>query len=114
MMKLKELTPLIGIDEVMVLIPQDVVAGEPVLANYLNDEGGLERIDTASELGSLLRPYHDHIIANLTPESVSYDYRGLRLFMNENARNVVLDMDIESVRTHLAEYERDMLCIVVK
>ena len=113
-MKLKELTPLIGTDAVMVLIPQDVVAGESVLANYLNDEGGLERIDTASELGILLRPYHDHIIANLTPESVSYDYRGLRLFMNENARNVVLDMDIESVRTHLAEYERDMLCIVVK
>lgn len=34
--------------------------------------------------------------------------------MNENARNVVLDMEIESVLTHLAEYERDMLCIVVK
>ena len=113
-MKLKELTPLIGTDEVMVLIPQDTVAGEPTLANYLEDEGGLERIDTASELGILLRPYHDHIIANLTPESVSYDFRGLRLFANENARNVVLDMDVESILTHLAEYERDMLCIVLK
>lgn len=113
-MKLKELTPLIGTDEVMVLIPQDTVAGEPALANYLEDEGGLERIDTASELGILLRPYHEHIIANLTPESVSYDYRGLRLFMNEAAHDVVLDMEIESVLTHLAEYERDMLCIVVK
>lgn len=113
-MKLKELTPLIGTDEVMVLIPQDAVAGEPVLTNFLAEEGGMKRIDTASELGCLLRPYQDHIIANLTSESVSYDYRGLRLFMNENARNVVLDMEIESVRTHLAEYERDMLCIVVK
>lgn len=113
-MKLKELTPLIGTDEVMVLIPQDVVAGEPVLANFLAEEGGMKRIDTASELGILLRPYHDHIITNLTPESVSYDYRGLRVFMNEDARKVVLDMEIESVLTHLAEYERDMLCIVVK
>lgn len=76
-MKLKELTPLIGTDEVIVLIPQDTVASESVLANYLEDEGGLERIDTASELGILLRPYQDRIIANLTPESVSYDYRGL-------------------------------------
>lgn len=50
-MKLKELTPLIGTDEVIVLIPQDTVAGEPALANYLEDEGGLERIDTAVELG---------------------------------------------------------------
>lgn len=113
-MKLKELTPLIGTDEVMVLIPQDTVAGEPALANYLEDEGGLERIDTASELGILLRPYHEHIIANLTPESVSYDFRGLRLFANEEARAAVLEMEIESVLTHLAEYERDMLCIVVK
>lgn len=113
-MKLKELTPLIGTDEVIVLIPQDTVAGEPALANYLEDEGGLERIDTASELGILLRPYHDHIIANLTPESVSYDFRGLRLFANEEARAAVFEMEVESILTHLAEYERDMLCIVVK
>lgn len=113
-MKLKELTPLIGTDEVMVLIPQDTVAGEPALANYLNDEGGLDRIDTASELGILFHPYHDHIIANLTPESVSYDYRGLRLFVNEDARATVFERDVESILTHLAEYERDMLCIVVK
>lgn len=113
-MKLKELTPLIGTDEVIVLIPQDTVAGEPALANYLEDEGGLERIDTASELGILFRPYHDHIIANWTPESVSYDYRGLRLFANEDARAAVLELDVESILTHLAEYERDMLCIVVK
>lgn len=113
-MKLKELTPLIGTDEVIVLIPQDTVASESVLANYLEDEGGLERIDTASELGILFRPYQDHIIANLTPASVSYDYRGLRLFANEEARAAVLEMEIESVLTHLAEYERDMLCIVVK
>ena len=113
-MKLKELTPLIGTDEVIVLIPQDTVAGEPALANYLEDEGGLERIDTASELGILFRPYQDHIIANLTPASVSYDYRGLRLFANEEARAAVLEMEVESILTHLAEYERDMLCIVVK
>lgn len=113
-MKLKELMPLVGTDEVIILLPQDTVAGEPALANYLEDEGGLERIDTASELGILLRPYHDHIIANLTPESVSYDYRGLRLFANEEARAAVLEMEVESILTHLAEYERDMLCIVVK
>lgn len=113
-MKLKELTPLLGTDEAIILIPQDVVASESVLSDYLEDEGGLERIDTASELGILFRPYHDHIIANLTPASVSYDYRGLRLFMNEVARTTALDMEIESVLTHLAEYERDMLCIVVK
>lgn len=113
-MKLKELLPLVGTDAVIILLPQDTVAGEPALANYLEDEGGLERIDTTSELGILLRPYHDHIIANLTPESVSYDYRGLRLFANEEARAAVFEMEIESVLTHLAEYERDMLCIVVK
>ena len=113
-MKLKELMPLVGTDEVIILLPQDTVAGEPALANYLEDEGGLERIDTASELGILLRPYQDRIIANLTPESVSYDYRGLRLFANEEARAAVLEMEVESVLTHLAEYERDMLCIVVK
>ena len=113
-MKLKELLPLVGTDEVIILIPQDVVAGEPVLANFLAEEGGMKRIDTASELGILFRPYHDHIIANLTPESVSYDYRDLRLFANEAARAAVLEMEVESILTHLAEYERDMLCIVVK
>lgn len=113
-MKLKELLPLVGTDEVIILLPQDTVAGEPALANYLEDEGGLERIDTASELGILFRPYQDHIIANWTPESVSYDFRGLRLFANEEARAAVLEMEVESILTHLAEYERDMLCIVVK
>lgn len=113
-MKLKELLPLVGTDEVIILLPQDTVASESVLADYLNDEGGLEQIDTASELGILLRPYHDRIIANFTPESVSYDFRGLRLFMNEDARAAVLERDVESILTHLAEYERDMLCIVVK
>lgn len=113
-MKLKELVPLVGTDEVNILIPHDTVAGEPALVDYLEDEGGLERIDTASELGILFRPYQDHIIANWTPESVSYDYRGLRLFANEEARAAVLEMDVESILTHLAEYERDMLCIVVK
>lgn len=95
-MKLKELTPLIGTDEVIVLIPQDTVASESVLANYLEDEGGLERIDTASELGILFRPYQDHIIANLTPESVSYDFRGLRLFANEEARAAVFEMELKA------------------
>lgn len=113
-MKLKELTPLIGTDEVIILLPQDTVASESVLADYLEDEGGLGRIDTASELGILLRPYQDRIITNLTPESVSYDFRGLRLFANEEARAAVLEMEVESILTHLAEYERDMLCIVVK
>ena len=113
-MKLKELMPFVGTNEVIILLPQDLVKNKPVINNYLEDEGGLERIDTASELGILLRPYHDHIIANLTPESVSYDYRGLRLFMNEVARAVVLETEVERILTHLAEYERDMLCIVVK
>jgi len=63
-MKLKELLPLVGTDEVIILIPQDTVASESVRADYMNDEGGLERIDIASELGILLHPYHDHIIAN--------------------------------------------------
>lgn len=113
-MKLKELLPLVGTDQVIILLPQDTVASESVLADYLEDEGGLERIDTASELGILLRPYQDRIIANLTPESVSYDFRGLRLFANEEARAAVLEMEVESILTHLAEYERDMLCIVMK
>lgn len=113
-MKLNELMSLVGTDEVIILLPQDLVKNKPVLNNYLADEGGLGRIDTVSELGILLRPYHDHIIANLTPESVSYDYRGLRLFANEEARAAVLEMEVESILTHLAEYERDMLCIVVK
>ena len=113
-MKLKELLPLVGTDAVIILLPQDAVASESALSDYLEDEGGLERIDTASELGILLRPYHDHIIANLTPESVSYDFRGLRLFANEEARAAVFEMEVESILTHLAEYERDMLCIVVK
>lgn len=113
-MKLKELMPLVGTDEVIILIPQDLVENQPGLNNYLADEGGLERIDTVVELGILLRSYKDHIIANWTPESVSYDYRGLRLFMNEDARAEVLELNVESILTHLAEYERDMLCIVVK
>lgn len=113
-MKLKELMPLVGTDEVIILIHQDIVKSKLVLNKYLMDEGGLERIDTASELGILFRPYQDHIIANLTPESVSYDYRGLRLFANEEARAAVLEMEVENILTHLAEYERDMLCIVVK
>lgn len=113
-MKLKELMPFVGTDEVIILLPQDTVASKSVLADYLNDEGGLDRIDTASELGILLRPYKDHIITTLTPDSVSYDFRGLRLFMNEEARAAVLEMEVESILTHLAEYERDMLCIVVK
>lgn len=113
-MKLKELMPLVGTDEVIILLPQDLFKNKPVLNNYLADEGGLERIDTASELGILLLPYKDHIIANWTPESVSYDYRGLRLFANEEARAAVLETGVESILTHLAEYERDMLCIVVK
>lgn len=113
-MKLKEIMPLVGTDEVIILIPQEVVDNQQVLNKYLNEEGGLDRIDTASELGILLRPYHDHIIANWTPESVSYDYRGLRLFANEDARAAVLEMEVERILTHLAEYERDMLCIVVK
>lgn len=113
-MKLKELMSLVGTDEVIILIPQDLVKSKLVLNTYLMDEGGLERIDTAAELGILLRPYKDHIIANLTPESVSYDFRGLRLCANEEARAAVLEMEVESILTHLAEYERDMLCIVVK
>ena len=36
-MKLKELLPLVGTDEVIILLPQDTVAGESVLADYLED-----------------------------------------------------------------------------
>ena len=68
-MKLKELLPLVGTDEVIILLPQDTIASESVLADYLTDEDGLEQINTASELGILLRPYQDRIIANLTNAS---------------------------------------------
>ena len=47
-MKLKELLPLVGTDEVIILLPQDTIASESVLADYLNDEGGLERIDPSN------------------------------------------------------------------
>lgn len=68
-MKLKELTPLIGTDEVLVLIPREAVENQPVLNKFFVNEGVMERIDTASELGILLRPYQDRIIANLTNAS---------------------------------------------
>lgn len=83
-MKLKELMPLVGTDEVIILIPQDLFKNKPALNNYLADEGGLERIDTVVELGILLRSYKDHIIANLTPESVNRkrDNYGKQVYSN--------------------------------
>lgn len=113
-MKVKELIPVIGIDGVTILIPQDAGSERPALDKMLKLTERLGRMDTAAKLVKVPSQYKQHVIANWTASSDSRHYQGLPLYMNESAQDEVLEMDVETVLTHRVEYERDMVCIVVK
>ena len=43
-----------------------------------------------------------------------YDVEALPLYSNQEALKVVLDLEVDKITTHLAEYERAMINIILK
>lgn len=66
------------------------------------------------KLSCILEPWEDYIIAILTIDTHMYDVEALPLNQNQEALNVVLDLEVDKIKTHLAEYERAMINIILK
>lgn len=43
-----------------------------------------------------------------------YDLEALPLYSNQEALNVVLDLEVDKIKTHLAQYDSAMINIILK
>lgn len=113
-MKLKEFLEIVATTEVVVCIPPQIIAEKPELHNFVESLNGEYKIDTAMKLSCTLEPWEDYIIAILTIDAHMYDVEALPLHQNQEALDVVLDLEVDKIKTHLAEYERAMINIILK
>lgn len=113
-MKLKELLKIVATTEVVVCIPPQIIAEKPELHEFVESLKNEYKIDTAMKLSCTLEPWENHIVAILTIDAHMYDVEALPLYNNQEARDVVLNLEVDKIKTHLAEYERAMLNIILK
>ena len=112
-MKLKELLEIVATTEVVVCIPPQIIAEKSELHNFVESLNGEYKIDTAEKLDySRIEPWEDYIVAILRIAAHMYDLEALTLY--QKALDVVLDLEVDKIKTHLAEYERAMINIILK
>lgn len=113
-MKLKKLLKTVVTTEVVVCIPPQIIAEKPELHNFVESLKNTYKIDTAMKLSCTLEPWKNYIVAILTIDAHMYDVEALPLYSNQEALKVVLDLEVDKITTHLAEYERAMINIILK
>ncbi len=114
-MKLKELLEIVATTEVVVCIPPRIIAKKPELHNFIESLKNEYKIDTAEKLDySRMEPWENHIVAILQIAAHMYDLEALPLYSNQEALNTVLNLEVDKIKTHLAQYERAMLNIILK
>lgn len=113
-MKLKEFLENIITTEVVVCIPPQIIAEKPELHNFVESLKNEYKIDTAMKLNCTSEPWKNYIVAILTIDAHMYDLEALPLYSNQEALNTVLNLEVDKINTHLAEYERAMINIILK
>lgn len=113
-MKLKEFLENVATTEVVVCIPPQIITEKPELHNFFESIKDKYQIDMAMKLSCTLEPWKNYIVAIPTIDAHMYDLEALPLYSNQEALNVVLDLDVDKITTHLAEYERAMINIILK
>lgn len=95
-----------------------IIAEKPELQNFVESLKDEYKIDTAMKLSCALEPWKSYIVAILTIDAHMYDVEALPLYNNQEALDtvldVVLDLEVDKINTHLAEYERAMINIILK
>lgn len=113
-MKLKEFLENVITTEVVVCIPPQIIAEKPELHNFVESLKDEYKIDTAMKLSCPLEPWKNYIVAILTIDAHMYDLEALPLYSNQEALDTVLNLEVDKINTHLAEYERAMINIILK
>lgn len=113
-MKLKEFLENVITTEVVVGIPPQIIAEKPELHNFVESLKNKYKIDTAMKLSCTLDPWKNYIVAILTIDAHMYDVEALPLYSNQEALDTVLNLEVDKINTHLAEYERAMINIILK
>lgn len=113
-MKLKEFLENVVTTEIVVCIPPQIIAEKQELHNFVESLKDKYKIDTAIKLSCTLEPWKDYIVAILTIDAHMYDLEALPLYSNQETLDVVRDLEVNKIKTHLAEYERAMLNIILK
>lgn len=113
-MKLKEFLENVATTEVVVCIPPQIITEKPELHNFVESLKGKYKIDTAIKLNCTSEPWKNYIVTILTIDAHMYDLEALPLYSDQKALDVVLDLEVDKIKTHLAEYERAMLNIILK
>lgn len=113
-MKLKELLEIVATTEVVICIPPQIITEKPELHNFVESIKDKYQINTAMKLSCTSEPWKDYIVAILTIDAHMYDVEALPLYSNQEALDVALDLDVDKIKKHLAEYERAMINIILK
>lgn len=103
-MKLKEFLENVITTEIVVCIPPRIIAEKPELHNFVESLKNEYKINTAMKLSYTLEPWKNHIVAILTIDAHMYDVEALPLYSNQEALNVVLDLDVDKITTHLIRH----------
>lgn len=113
-MKLKEFLKNVATTEIVICIPPKIIVENPELHNFVESLKDKYKINTAMKLSCTLEPWENHIVAILSIDAHMYDVEALPLYSNQEALNVILDLEVDKIKTHLAEYERAMINIILK
>ena len=113
-MKLKEFLKMVSTTEILVCIPYKIVAENKPPQDLFYEWGGYDEIDSCTELDCEFVQWSTHIVGILSIAAHMYDIEALRLYNNQEALDIVLDLEIETIKTHLAEYERAMIAVILK
>lgn len=113
-MKLKEFLENVITTEVVVCIPPQIIAEKPELHNFVESLKNEYKINTAMKISCTLEPWGNYIVAILTIDAHMYDLEALPLYSNQEALDTVLNLEVDKINTHLAEYERAMINIILK
>ena len=113
--KLKELLKNVATTQIVVCIPPKIIDEKPELHNFVESIKDKYQIDTATKLDySAIEPWKNHIVAILTIDAHMYDLEALPLYSNQEALNVVLDLEVDKIKTHLAQYDSAIINIILK
>ena len=113
-MKLKKFLEMVLTDDIIVAIPPEIIHQNHALQKFFEKHGGYNEIDTTNRLVYYFDQYLNHILAILQPDAFTSHVKTLPLFENKKALNIILNLNVNKIATHLDENEHEMIIIILK
>lgn len=108
-MKLKDVISVIDVERTIVFVPEKEIEKVPEFKQHV-DEAVAEGIFISHGPGD----YKNHLMMILDTYANNSSFEPFELFKFKDDLNTVMNMEVEKMDSYMADYDLDMLRIVVK